>query len=179
MRYSVDTMFSLQENAAAPDDVSALERAWHTPGYPRLIYAVYAMLGIIFFGIGLYTALGVLMRSLNAGTVLEFRTAIFLCYVLINSIIGYGFMFYRKWLLTAFASTLALIGFSALFFFISGAFSRATSLRMSILIITSILLFLFLTKSRLSGKYLELTVIIPFVLALLFSFLLTNFGVLH
>lgn len=173
-------MPSVQGNAAVvSDDMSALERVWHTPGYPRFIYGVYAMLGIIFYGIGLYTALGVLMRSLSAGTIFEFRTAIFLCYVLINGIIGYGFIFYRKWLLTAFASALALIGFSALSFFISGALSRAASLRTSMLIITSILLVLFLTKSRLSGKYLELAAVIPFVLALLFSFLLTNFGMLH
>lgn len=174
-------MFSLQENTtASPDDVSALERVWHTPGYSRFIYAAYAILGIIFFGIGIYTALDLLMSFLNRGTILlTFGTLLSLCYVLINTIIGYGFVFYRKWLSVAFSSALILAGLLAAFFFISGDASREAALFTSMSMTSSILLFLFLTRHILSGRYVEPGAVIPFASALIFSFLFINFAVLH
>ena len=169
----------LQTDTTVTDEASALYRLWHTPGYPRLIYGAYVLCGIIFYGIGIYTALGILMRFLDDGSIPSWGTALFLCYILLNSIIGYGFMFYRKWLLVAFASTLALSGFWALFSFVSGATSHALALRTGMFVTAGILLFLFLTRRFLSGRYLAPKAMIPFIVGLLASFLLTNGGVLH
>lgn len=171
---------SLQENTTvASDDMSVLYHVRYTPGYPRFIYGVYLILSIIFYGIGIYTALNILVGFLNDGTVLTFGTVLFLCYALLNGIIGHGFMFHKKWLLVAFSSDLILIGLLALFFFMSGAAPRGATLLMSMFIIAGILLFLFLMRHLLSDRYLEPKVIIPFVAILLFSLLLTNFGMLH
>lgn len=176
----VDMSLSYKENiTTGPDDMSALHHVRHTPGYSRLIYGVYSLLGIIFYGIGIYTALGILLRSLNGGPISSLETILFLCYLLVNSIIGYGFMFCRKWLISAFLSTLTLTGLLTVLFFISDMMSRATALLTGVFMVVGILLFLFLTRRILSGRYLEPKIIIPFIGALLFSFLLTNFGVLH
>lgn len=173
-------MSSLQGNTStASDEVSALERVRHTSGYSRFIYGVYLILGIIFCGIGIYTALGIVMRSLNGGAIFSFETLLLLCYVLLNGAIGYGFMFYRKWLLAAFASTLVLTGFLALSFFIRSMTPQATSLLTGICINAVILFFLFLSRHLLSGRYFESKAIVPIVAALLLSFLLTNFGMLN
>ena len=60
----VDMSFFYKENiTTGPDDMSALHHVRHTPGYSRFIYGVYALLGIIFYGIGIYTALGILLRG--------------------------------------------------------------------------------------------------------------------
>lgn len=176
----VDNRSSSQEQiVAASSEVSALNRVWHTPGYPRFIYGAYLILGIIFCGFGIFTALSLLMTSLNNGTIAIVGTALFLCYMLINIIIGYGFLFYRRWLLTAFSSTLALLGIVAIFFFTSGEASRAAGLLISIYYIAGILLFLFLTKRFLSGRYLVRGAIIPFIALLVSSLILTNLSVLQ
>lgn len=180
----VDSMSLTQENIIVVlDDVSALYRVRRTSGYSRFIFLGYAILGIIFYGIGVYTALGGLMMFLNGGAVISLSIslsmALYLSYVLLNIIIGYGFMFYRKWLITAFSSTLILMGLLTIFFFIDGSMSRTVTTRTSISMITGILLFLFLTRYFLSGSYLAPKVIIPFAGAFLFILLLTNFGMLH
>ena len=173
-------MSSSQENSTdITSEVSALHCVRHASGYSRLIYGAYLTLGVIFYGMGIYTALGILMRSLNGGSVLSFATILLLCYVLLNSIIGYGFIFYRKWLLTAFVSALILTGFLAMFFFSNGTMFRAAQLLTSIFMIGGISLFLFLTKHVLSDRYFEPRAVIPFAGALLVSFLLTNLGMLH
>ena len=163
----------------ASGEVSALGHVWDTSGYLRFIYGTYLILSIVFYGIGIFTALDIFKRVLNEGTFLTLGTALFLCYVLLNTIVGYGFMFYRKWLLIAFSSALILMWLSATFFSISDATSRAAVLLTSTFIIASILGFLFLTRRLLSGKYLALEAVIPFVALLSFSLLLTNFDVLH
>ena len=176
----VDMSFFYKENiTTGPDDMSALYHVRHARGYTRFIYGAYALLGIIFFGIGIYTALGILLRSLNGGAISSLETILFLCYFLVNSIIGYGFMSCRKWLLVAFLSTLTLTGVLTVLFFINDMMSRAAALIPGVFMVASIVLFLFLTRYLLSGRYLELKIIIPFTGALLFSFLLTNFGMLH
>ncbi|MDO8231688.1 MAG: hypothetical protein Q7T37_00595 [bacterium] len=180
MNQSVDNTSSLQENPSVSfEGISALYRVRHTSGYPRFIYGMYSILGIIFYGIGIYTALGIVMRSLNGGAILSLETVLFLCYVLLNGIIGYGFMFCRKWLLAAFSSTLIFMGIMATLFFIGGAISRVAALLTSVFMIAGVLLFLFLTRRHLSGRYLEPQTVIPFMGALLVSFLLTNLGMLH
>lgn len=173
-------MSSLQGNiSTASDEASALERVRHTSGYSRFIYGVYLILGIIFCGIGIYTALGIVMRSLNGGAIFSFETLLLLCYVLLNGIIGYGLLFYRKWLLVAFTTTLALMGLLASFFLMGNMVSRAASLLTSVCIIAGILFFLFLSRKFLSGRYFEPKANISVVVALLVSFLLTNFGMLN
>lgn len=176
----MDTLSSLQGNIiTTSDEVSALERAWYTPGYLRFIYGAYAIFGIIFFGIGIYTALDILLGFLGGNSILTLGTVLSLCYVLLNTTIGYGFAFYRKWLLIAFSSALILAGLLAAFFFISGDASREAALFTSMFMTSSILLFLFLTRRILSGRYVEPAAVIPFAAALIFSFLFMNFGVLH
>ena len=176
----VDMSFFLQRNTAdVYDDMSALYQVRHTSGYSRFIYLLYMVLGIIFYGIGIYTALGILMRSLNGGSVISFATILLLCYVLLNGIIGYGFMFHRKWLLVALSNTLILMGLLAALFFVNEMTFRATQLVTSISIVGSTMLFLFLTRHFLSGRYLALKVVIPFTVTLLVSFLLTNIGMLQ
>ena len=170
----------LQENnIEASGDTSAFYRARHTSGYLRLIYGVYFMLGVIFYGISIYTALGILMRSLNGGSVISFVTILLLCYALLNGIIGYGFIFYRKWLLTAFVSSLILMGLLAILFFTNDMTPRAAQLLTSIFMIGGISAFLFLTRQVLSDRYFEPKAIIPFAGVLLISFLLTNPGMLQ
>lgn len=180
MNQSVDNTSSLQENPTVSfEGMSAMYCARHASGYSRLMYGTYSVLSIIFYGIGIYTVLGVVMRSLNGGAILSPETVLFLCYVLLNGVIGYGFMFCRKWLLAAFSSTLIFMGIMVTFLFIGGAISRVEALLTSVFMITGVLLFLFLTRRRLSGRYLEPRTVIPFVGALLISFLLTNLGMLH
>lgn len=170
----------LQENNIdASGDTSALYRVRHTPGYLRLIYGVYLTLGVIFYGISIYTALGILMRSLNGGSIISFATILLLCYVLLNGIIGYGFIFYRKWLLIALVSSLMLMGLLAILFFANGMTPRAAQLLTSIVMIGGIAVFLCLTRHVLSDRYFEPKAVIPFVGALLISFLLTNLGMLN
>lgn len=154
------------------DGMSALYRVWHTPGYSRLIYGAYLAFGIIFYGIAIFTALSIVLRLLNYDTALTFKTALFVCYVLLNGIIGYGFIFYRKWLLVAFLGTLIHTGLLAITL-------GKEAFPISIFILVGILLFLFLTKNLLSGRYLTIRIIIPFIALLLFSFLITNFTVLN
>ena len=163
-------------SSSIPGEASALHLAWHTSGYSRFIYGAYAVLGVIFFGMAIFSALSVFMNSLNTGSVSIFGTAIPLCYILINIIAGYGFMFYRKWLLVVFSSMLFLKTLLAVLVFMN---SRDVVSPTGIIIMTSASLFLFLTRRFLSGRYFTPTVVVSFILILLTSFLLTNFGMLH
>lgn len=164
---------SLQKNTTNDTgDISALYRVWNTPRYSRFIYGVYLIIGIIFYGVAAFTVLGIVFRFLHYDTALTFKTALFLCYVLLNGIIGYGFIFYRKWLLIAFLGTLVHTGLLV-------ATHGKEAFPISILILLGILFFLFLTRHFLSGRYLTMKIIVPFVVLLLFSFLLTNFVVLN
>lgn len=168
-------MSSLRRNiSVASDEVSALERVRHTSGYLRFVYGAYLILGILFFGIGIYTALGIVMRSLNGGAILSFETLLLFCYALLNGILGYGFIFFRRWLLVVFSSVLFLKTFRALFFS-----SHEAVVSWSIFIVASILFFIFLTKEYLSGRYLVLGVIISFATPLLVSFLLITLGMIN
>lgn len=162
--------------ASSPQNLSALHLAWHSRGFSRFLYGTYAVLSIIFYSIAIYTALNVLMSFLNYGSISIFGTALPICYVLINSIVGYSFMFYRKWLLVAFLSILAFKVFMAVFFFIT---LHTAILSIGIFITASISLFLFLTRYRLSGRYWEPKMVVPFTTILLLSFLLANFGMLQ
>lgn len=103
---------------------------------------------------------------------MTFKTALFLCYAVLNVIIGYGFIFYKKWLLVAFAGVLIHTELLAIA-------NGETALPAGVFISVSILLFLFLTKNFLSGRYLAMKTVVPFMVLLLFSFLLTNFTVLN
>ena len=167
-----------QENnsTSIPGEASALHLAWHTSGYPRFLFGMYAAFGIIFFGIAIFSALSVFMNSLNTGSVSIFGTAIPLCYIVINIIAGWGFMFYRKWLLAVFSIMLFLKVLLAVLVFMN---SRDVVSPTGIIIMASISLFLFLTRRLLSGRYFTPTVVVSFILILLTSFLLTNFGMLH
>ncbi|MDO8593793.1 MAG: hypothetical protein Q7R59_02765 [bacterium] len=165
-------MPSIQEHPTiVSDDTSALYRVWYTSGFPRLIYGAYVVLGIIFYGIAVFTAFNIVLHTLNDDTILTPKIALFLCYVLLNGIIGYGFIFYRKWLLVVFSGTLVHTGLLAI---INGEKTLPTS----ILILVGILFFLFLTRHFLSGRYLRLKTVVPFTILLLISFMLTNFTVL-
>lgn len=157
------------------DELSALHYARHTAGYSRFIYGTYSILSIIFYGIGIYTALGILMSFLNGDPILSFSTVLLLCYVLLNCIIGYGFLFHQKWLPVVFSSVLVLMGLLSAFFIISGMTSRAMALLTSIFMTVGILLFLSLTRRFLSGRYFAPRIIIPFLAVLVCSLLLTQF----
>lgn len=153
-------------------DSSALYRAWHERGLPRLVYGLYAVLGIIFLGISLYALLDILMVLVNSASVSLSGAALFLCDIVLNAIIGYGLIFYRKWLLVAFLSILILKVFLILV-------SRGSGLSVGLFVVAGISLFLFLTKDFLSREYAPLKVVIPFTVFLLASFFFGNFGVLH
>ena len=177
MKYSVDTMISVQEGSTAvSQDASALDHVWHTRGYSRFIYGVYAILGVIFFGIGIYVALGVLIFFLDAGIILTSGTALLICYALLNSIIGYGFILHRKWLIVLFSSVLILKVLLALTSLIA---SHELMLPVSLFIVAGALLFLSLTRHLLSGRYFAPRTIVPIEALLLFSFFLANIGMLN
>ncbi len=167
----------LHENSPViSGDASALSSVQHTSGYSRLIYGAYLTLGIVFYGIGIYTALGILMRSIDEGAIVSVETALLLCYVLLNGVIGYGFMFYRRWVLVVFSSILILKMLLAVFLIIT---SRGAALSVSAVVVVGILFFLFITKDSLSGSYFSSRPLIPFIGVLLCSFILANFGMLN
>ena len=165
-----------QGNPIPLEGMSALYRAGHASGYPRFIYGVYAVLGIVLSGIAIFTALNVLMNFLNEGSVSVSGTALPLCYVLLNSIAGHGFMFFKKWLLVAFSGMLIIKILLELFFFLA---FHETGLSAGVFIVAGISLFLFLTKHLLSGRYFEPKAVAPIMTILVVSFLLANFGMLH
>ena len=165
--------------AVVTDDTSALYQMRSTSGYARFVYAAYAVCGVMFYGIGIYTALGMLMYFLGGGAILTLTTSLFLCYIVLNAVIGYGFMFYRRWLLPAFSITLVFTAYPALTVSVGGILSRAAAVPSVLYLVAGILVLLLLTKRLLSGSYVALGVLIPFAGALLFSLLLTNPGMLH
>lgn len=173
-------MQPLQQNSVVSNtEVSALRQAVLASGYARSVYTAYAICSIIFYGISIFTALGMLMYFLNGGAILALSTALFLCYVFLNAVIGYGFMFCRRWLLPAFSITLVLTAYPALTALTGGILSRVVAAPSGLYLILGILAFLFSTKRFLSGSYAAISILIPFVGVLLLSLLLTNPGVLH
>lgn len=165
--------------AASFNDLSALHRVRETSGYTRLIFIAYATLGVIFYGLGVFTTLGILVLFLNSGSIPLISVAAYFSYILLNIIIGYGFMYYRKWLTLAFLITFVLMGIFMTYFYTTGFMSRAGSMQVSIFGIIAILIWLFFTRRFLSGRYLAIRALTPFLGAFLLSFLLTNVSVLH
>ena len=167
-----------QENnsTSIPGEASALHLAWHTSGYSRFLFGMYAALGIIFFGIAIFSALDILMGFLSGNSISFFQIALPFCYVLLNAAIGYGFIFYQKWLLVAFLGIFGLKVSLASIYWIK---SHQLVLPISFFVVAGILTFLFVTKNLLFGKHIPLRTIVPFTVILLVSFFLGNFSVLH
>ena len=173
------SFFLHEDTVTMSEGMSALHRARQASGYSRFIYSAYSILGIFFYGLGIFTVLGMVMYLLNGNAILSLSTVLFLCYVLLNGITGYGFMFYRKWLLIALSSTLLLTLLLTMLFLVKEMIPRATQMLTSISMVGGTVLFLFLTRRFLSGRYMAWNIVIPFSVLLLVSFLLTNSSMLH
>ncbi|MFC1732231.1 hypothetical protein ACFL6I_18135 [candidate division KSB1 bacterium] len=145
----------------------------HTVGLDRFIYALYLVVSILFYGIGLVSAYGVLLRLINFGLEITLTTWLFVAYAIINFLIGYGFMYHRRWLLIAFTGGATLMIFQCVYFFSIGDVGRATFLYPSIALLSTILLFLFITRRALTGEYTEGRILTVFFVTLLFSFWVT------
>lgn len=165
-----------EHKSLIPEDLSALHRALHATGSPRFIYGSYAFLSAVFFGITLFALLDILMIFLNGNPASFLGTALFLGDVTLYAAIGYGFMFCRRWLLTALSATVILKIFIVFYtFFLSHQMLLPTGL----FVVAGLLFFLFLTKELLFGSIASPKAIVPFISLLLISFLLGNFGVIR
>jgi len=177
----VDNTLSSQKEVHVMNDkdVSALYYVRHTAGRSRLMYAVYTICGVLFYGVGVFTFLGFAMRMIHGGEFLSLETVVLSCYMLLNCLVGYGFMFHRKWLITVFEIVLAFMGGMTMVFLSSGFEERGNILLWNVFITIGILIFLFASKHVLSGKYIASWAILSFTIALLLSFVLTNLGMLN
>ncbi len=143
--------------------------------FDRFMYAAFVILGVLFYGIGTTTAYSVFLRLGSSSTALEPKTFLFACYVIVNFIIGYGFMFRRKWLLSAFFGSFVSMILVSGFFFILGDGVRASALFTTILILGTFSGFLFASRKFMVGKYLEPLALSGFFLALFLSFFFNFF----
>lgn len=176
----MDNTFPSQEVRLMNDkDASVLYHVRHTTGLKRLLYAAYTLLGVLFYGIGIFTFLGLAMRTINGGDFFSPETVVLTCYVLINCLVGYGYIFHRKWLVTLFAIQAVFMGGMTAYSYSSGAVVRGEALLINVGITIGVVLFLFFTRHILSEKYVPLRIILPFIMVLLLSFLLTNVGMLN
>lgn len=155
----------------------------------RLVYAYYLIIGLFFFVIGLFTAFNVFSVWFRYGGLDEaraFRSALFLCYIFLNFMIAYGFIFCRKWLVAVFGfNFLALLvtyimslDFSRVAIF--GA-SELTSNRQfaSILISGFIFLTIYLSRRHLQGIFWRKLVVLSFAFVLLLSLFITKTNLVY
>ena len=153
---------------------SVIQRIIHTTGLDRFIYSIYFVIGVVFYGIGFFTGYGVLLRVINPSISTVFTIWLFIAYTVINCIIGYGFIFHRRWLITAFIGSTDLILLKMVYLFFVGNIDKMTSLYLSIVLLFSISIFLYITKKVLVGSYFEKVPLAIFFATLLFSFLLAT-----
>ncbi len=168
-----------EEQTVNDPTMSALYYARHSVGYTRFFYAAYTLLGVIFYGIGIFTFLGFAMNVINGGQLLSLETVVLSCYILLNSLVGYGFIFHRKWLVTVFTIQALFMGGMSVILYGNGAAMHAQALVSIVFVTIGILTLLYFTRHFLSERYVPAQVIIPFFVTLLLSFLLTNSSMLH
>lgn len=155
---------------------SVLRRILETAGLERFLYAILLIGGVVFYGFGFVTAYGVLLHFINEGVAIAPATWTFIAYAIMNFMIGYGFIYHRKWLLSAFTGALALIVARCVYFFSVDSLERAKVLYSTIAILAGISIFLCFARRVLSGRYGEWKVLLVFFFALLFSFWITYRG---
>lgn len=156
------------------DRVSVLHHVRHAVGYERLSYAVYTLLGILFYGMGIFTLLGFILYAVNGSPLLSPAPIVYSCYVLLNCLVGYGFIFHRKWLITAFGTMTVFMGSMVGFFHYISVPARGKELLVNASVALIVLFFLLATRKLLSGGYFSFRTVVPFAAALLLSFVLTN-----
>ena len=166
----IETLFTMHMSAKHLNTESVLRLMMHTTGLDRFIYVLYFIIGTVFYGMGFVTGYGVLVRVLNPSIATEFSVLLFVAYTIINCIIGYGFIYHRRWLFIVFTGSTALMLSKSTYFFFVGNIGVAKSLYLSIALLLSVSLFLFVTKKVLVGNYFDKVALSIFFIILLFSF---------
>jgi hypothetical protein len=146
-------------------------------------------MGLFFFVIGLFTAFNVFSVWFRYGGLEEargFRSALFLCYIFLNFMIAYGFIFCRKWLVPVFGfNFLALL----VTFVASLDFERVTIFGIneitsdrgfaSILIAGIIFFTIYISRKHLQGVLWRKFIVFSFLLILLLSLFITKTNLVY
>lgn len=167
-----DTLSTMHMHTEYLNTESVIRRMIHTTGLDRFIYSIYFVIGVVFYGIGFLTGYGVLLRIINPSISTTSTIWLFIAYTVINCIIGYGFIYHRRWLIVAFTGSTAFMLFKGVYLFFVENIDKMMSLYLSIILLFSVSIFLYMTRKVLVGSYFEKVSLIVFFSALLFSFLL-------
>lgn len=152
----------------------------------RLIYVYYMVIGLFFFVIGTYTAFNIFTVWFKYGALGEvnsFRFALFFCYVYLNLMISYGFIFCRKWLLPVFGFNFIVLLVTYLirldFARISTQGFEPSRQFIGLLITGFIFLTILFTKRHLQGVLWRKIVIFSFAFVLLLSLFIINSNLVY
>ncbi len=145
----------------------------------RLIYFAYILLGALFFIIGLLTLYNVLaVYTLKVNDQGVFRSSLFLCYVFLSLVTAYGFLFCRKWLLSALTTQAVLMIVAYALTLLQLIEGYAPNKIPGAVFFSVLAIFLYFTRGYLYGPLYKKIPIVSFVIILLVSFFITSFNLI-
>ncbi len=147
----------------------------------RLAYAYYLVMGLFFLAAAIFTLYNVLtvwLKYYGLDEARQFRSGLFLAYVLLNLMTSWGFLLCRKWLVPVLGSSMLVLAAPYIYRGMADGFGMDKSLS-ALLVSVALFASVLLTRRLLAGELWKKPAVISFALILLLTIFITKTNLIY